>query len=632
MVGFSVLISTALAAQSALAGSVIRSRTNYAVKERHHVPRQWKRVARAPAEGIINLNIALKQSQFEELERQLYQVSDPSHQKYGNHLTSEEVDELVRPSSQTLDSTHEWLLENGIDASSLRYSSAKDWIHLSIPVKDAERLLDTEYHVYEHEAGGQIIRTPNWSLPMHLHQYIDAIQPTTSFMRAAPRSSYNPIEAKINSRHTNVIEGQLSAGHTPSGYTPPSNTTLSALCDVAAVSPECFQALYGTGKYKPKAAGKNKIGFNNFIGEVPIRADDALFLLKYRPDAVASAYQFKYVSINGGPVQNTTLTAEQLADGLGKEANLDLTAITGISYPTPITAYSTGGQPPFNASIGTSKNTNEPYADWLNYVLAQPTSEIPQVISTSYGDEEQTVPEFYAKRVCEQLAQLGARGVSVLFSSGDYGVGDNGTCFSNDGKNTTMFVPDFPTSCPYITSVGATKFFEPEVAAYRATGIDPINGVYHGGWSTGAGFSNYFARPSYQEKVVSAYVKKLNGTFDGLYNKTGRAYPDISAQGFYFAYVWNQTYGSISGTSASTPLMSGIIALINDALLSKGKPVLGFLNPWLYSKGHKGFTDILSGSAVGCDTAGFPVTEGWDPATGFGTPNFPELLKLAGAN
>lgn len=78
--------------------------------------------------------------------------------------------------------------------------------------------------------------------------------------------------------------------------------------------------------------------------------------------------------------------------------------------------------------------------------------------------------------------------------------------------------------------------------------------------------------------------------------------------------------------------MSGIIALINDALLSKGKPVLGFLNPWLYSKGHKGFTDILSGSAVGCDTAGFPVTEGWDPATGFGTPNFPELLKLAGAN
>lgn len=434
-------------------------------------------------------------------------------------MTSEEVNELIRPSSQTLDSTHQWLSDNGIDASSLSYSGAKDWIHLSISVEDAERLLDTEYHVYEHEEGGQIIRTPNWSLPLHLHKHIDAIQPTTSFMRAAPRSSYNPArKPRIAPRHTNIIEGQLSAGHTPSGYTPPSNTTLSEICDVAAVSPQCFQALYNID-YKPKSAGKNKIGFNNFLGEVPIRADDALFLLKYRPDAVASAYQFKYVSINGGPVQNTTLTEEQLVAGLGKEANLDLTAITGISYPTPITAYSTGGEPPFNASIGAVSDTNEPYADWLNYVLAQPDSAIPQVISTSYGDEEQTVPEYYAKRVCEQLAQLGARGVSILFSSGDYGVGDNGTCISNDGRNTTMFLPSFPTSCPYITSVGATKFFEPEVAAYRATGIDPISGVYHGGWATGAGFSNYFPRPSYQDEVVNAYVKNLNGSFDGLYNK-----------------------------------------------------------------------------------------------------------------
>lgn len=435
-------------------------------------------------------------------------------------MTSDEVEQLVRPSSKTLDSTHEWLLDNGIDASSLSYSSAKDWIHLSIPVKDAERLLDTEYHVYEHEAGGQIIRTQNWSLPLHLHKHIDAIQPTTSFMRAAPRSSYNPRNSKVVSRHTNVVEGQLSAGSFPAGYTPPTNPKLSKLCDIAAASPQCFQALYGTGDYKVKSAGKNKIGFNNFLAEVPIRADDALFLLKYRPEAVASAYQFQYVSINGGPVQNTTLTADQLENMKGGEANLDLTAITGISYPTPITAYSTGGEPPFNASIGEDSNTNEPYGEWLSYILAQPDSAIPQVISTSYGDDEQTVPEFYAKRVCEQLAQLGARGVSLLFSSGDQGVGVNGTCISNDGKNTTMFVPTFPSSCPYITSVGATKFFEPEVAAYRATGIDPINGVQHAGWSTGAGFSNYFARPSYQEKVVSNYVKNLNGSFDGLYNKS----------------------------------------------------------------------------------------------------------------
>ncbi len=62
------------------------------------------------------------------------------------------------------------------------------------------------------------------------------------------------------------------------------------------------------------------------------------------------------------------------------------------------------------------------------------------------------VPKDYAKRVCNGLAQLGARGVSVIFSSGDYGVGDGNPdpatqeCFTNDGLNNTRFIPAFPAS------------------------------------------------------------------------------------------------------------------------------------------------------------------------------------------
>jgi len=98
----------------------------------------------------------------------------------------------------------------------------------------------------------------------------------------------------------------------------------------------------------------------------------------------------------------------------------------------------------------------------------------------------------------------------------------------------------------------------------------------------------------------------------------GRGYPDIAAQGLYFEYVWNNSNGVISGTSAATPLMSSVLALVNDALISSGLKPLGFLNPWLYSKGYKGFTDILSGGNGGCNTTGFPVTKGWDAVTGFG--------------
>lgn len=43
----------------------------YAVKERHVVPKQWTRLGRAPADTVLELRIALKQSQFDKLERHL---------------------------------------------------------------------------------------------------------------------------------------------------------------------------------------------------------------------------------------------------------------------------------------------------------------------------------------------------------------------------------------------------------------------------------------------------------------------------------------------------------------------------------------------------------------------------------
>lgn len=257
---------------------------------------------------------------------------------------------------------------------------------------------------------------------------------------------------------------------------------------------------------------------------------------------------------------------------------------------------------------------------WLQYVLAQPN--IPQVISSSYGDDEQTVPLSYARSVCNQFAQLGARGVTFLCSSGDSGVGGSGKCFSNDGKNRSEFLPSFPDGCPYVTSVGATKNFNPEVAAF-----DPRNN-----FASGGGFSNYFPRPSYQSSVVPAYISGLGSQFSGLYNTTGRGYPDISAQGQRFVTIWNGTVVLLDGTSASCPTAAGVLTLVNDALLAAGKPVLGFLNPWLYSQGYKAFTDVTSGSAIGCNSTGFPAKTGWDAVTGFGTPFFPNIEALALGN
>ena len=55
--------------------------------------------------------------------------------------------------------------------------------------------------------------------------------------------------------------------------------------------------------------------------------------------------------------------------------------------------------------------------------------------------------------------------------------------------------------------------------------------------------------------------------------------------------------------------------MLNDARISAGKPVLGFLNPWLYEVGYAGLNDITVGNNPGCGTEGFNSTIGWDPGT-----------------
>lgn len=100
------------------------------------------------------------------------------------------------------------------------------------------------------------------------------------------------------------------------------------------------------------------------------------------------------------------------------------------------------------------------------------------------------------------------RSISALFSSGDSGVGGNGECFSNTDPAKAMFLPEFPTSCPWVTSVGATKGYAPEVAVTR--------------FGSGAGFSNYFSMPAYQTAAVEGYLSTIGNLYAGLYNASGK--------------------------------------------------------------------------------------------------------------
>ena len=150
---------------------------------------------------------------------------------------------------------------------------------------------------------------------------------------------------------------------------------------------------------------------------------------------------------------------------------------------------------------------------------------------------------------------LGARGTSIIVSSGDGGVA------GNTSQQCTNFVPTFPSTCIFVTSVGST------------TGIIETAS----GFSSG-GFSNVFTTPGYQIVAVETYLSIIGNLNAGKFNRLGRAFPDVSAQGQNVVEALNGIGRLISGTEASSTAFASIIALINDVLLSNGNGFLGFLN------------------------------------------------------
>src|SRR6266702_2708584 len=161
-------------------------------------------------------------------------------------------------------------------------------------------------------------------------------------------------------------------------------TVLSSRDEPEDVTPEYLRRLYKTFDYVPAATGKNSLGITGYNNEIPSRLDLTVFMTVLRNDAVDAIFTVE--PVNGG--------------------------------------------------------TNDTFISWLAYVLKK--ENIPQTISFSYGEDEKNYPPEYLKSVCDLFAQLGARGVSVLFATGDHGVG-KGDC--KDGSGKVQFIPTFPSSC-----------------------------------------------------------------------------------------------------------------------------------------------------------------------------------------
>jgi subtilase family serine protease len=235
--------------------------------------------------------------------------------------------------------------------------------------------------------------------------------------------------------------------------------------------------------------------------------------------------------------------------------------------------------------------------------------------------------------------------ITVLAGSGDSGATN---LKANQSSYYTFPVTAWPASDPLVTAVGGTRLNlnasgnrnSADTAwndTYSQTANELVNGdAGPNPLASGGGKSVLFGRPGYQNPVA-----RVVGNHRGV--------PDISMSAACTGTVnVYQGFGGqqpgwypVCGTSESTPLFAGIVAL---AAQVAGHPI-GLINPALYQLAAEhapGIVSITSGNNTvtfrqggkSHTVHGFSARTGYNLATGLGTVNaaslVPELARAAG--
>ncbi|KAH6662175.1 Pro-kumamolisin [Halenospora varia] len=648
-----VVIQILAALAVAISASPVITPSHVVHERRSMPPQNWSKHSRLHPASVFPIRIGLAQQNLHRAEEFLSQVSHPLSADYGKHWSPQKVADMFAPSAETVFVVKAWLSGAGIDLKRVRMSAGRNWMEFNATAMEAERLLKTEYHLYNHDTGHKHIACEEYSIPSHLTEHIDIITPTVDFdkkigstRRLHKDDQIPPPLQHLNKRNKRELGKAIVGSATDASNPKQGAAVVNALmtlenCD-SMITPACLQALYDMPPGS-KAATNNTMGVVEYTPQAFLQKDMDIWFKQFSPDQVGRAPNTNL--IDGAIVQTMNQSFS-----LNGESALDLQYAMGLIYPQQVTLYQVGdivAGGSFNNFLdaidgsyctfmgGDSKDPNidAQYPDTQPGGFTGPKNcggfTSTNVISTSYGFNEADLGRKYEERQCAEYMKLGLQGVTVLYSSGDFGVaGNGGQCINpvtgafNNGSSG-MFNPSFPGGCPWITSVGATQIVNgstvrtPEIASQKV--------IFSGG-----GFSNIFAMPSYQSNAVKSYFSnnKIPYGAERFNNsQTVRGFPDVSANGVNYVVAVNGQFSLAFGTSASAPTFGTMVNMINEERIAVGKKPVGFINPVLYANPTM-MTDIRFGGNQGCGTPGFNSTDGWDPVTGLGTPNYPAMMKV----
>ncbi|NXW93706.1 TPP1 peptidase, partial [Alopecoenas beccarii] len=371
------------------------------------VPPGWAHTGRVSPGHPVQLTLALRQRGTAHLAQLVDAISDPRSPQYGQHLSLEQLRDLVQPSTATLMTVLKWLQGHGVENCSS--VTTLDFLECRMPASTAERLLPgAEFHQYV-KGQRSLVRSPlPYTVPEELAGHVDFVGGLHRF--PAERKVVSRAWAKKN--ESGQHHGGRAAFH-------------------LGVTPSIIRKRY------------NMTGGD--IGLLPNNSQAcAQFLEQYFHPADLAEFMQLFGSSFGHRSQVDQVVGHQGTGKAGLEASLDVEYIMSSGANISTWVFSNAGR----------HESQEPFLAWL--LLLSNMSSLPWVHSVSYGDDEDSLSLAYMERVNVEFMKAAARGLTILFASGDDGAG----CRRVSGGNHT-FRPSFPASSPYVTTVGGTSFKNP---------------------------------------------------------------------------------------------------------------------------------------------------------------------------
>jgi tripeptidyl-peptidase-1 len=533
------------------------------------------------------LVISIHQNNIELLKRELYERATPGHPQYQQWFSREEIGEKVENKKGT-QSVFQWLRSHNVPL--IDSSPYGEYIYATAPLSHWENILNTTFFKWRRmEDANEVYRCESFHLPHFVKKHISTIFHTTDL---PPMVFHSPHFQEVNV-------------HSASRRLPGA---------VGYIWPQYLYDLYEI----VRNADTNDWNISQAIFSTNNGQYSADDVLQFQKTFGVSQTGVDY--INRPPINCKTNL------GVCFEGNLDLQYIMAMAEN--IKTY-----------FWYEYNYNDPFVNFIINVVNNPSP--PQVLSFSWVCFESSMGANELKHFEIEAMKAVAQGITIVAGTGDDGVSGygNNRCDWNSSSsnvrwttNTTWngvgYFPMYPATCPYVVAVGGTmgpNFGTSEVAAQSP--LSPF--------TSGGGFSTYYSRPPYQYNVVNQYLEVGPVPPPG-FNPLGRAYPDISFIGVFFAVCNGGGFYATSGTSCTSPLAGGLFNLINIERKKRGMTSIGFVHPTLYANAHL-FNDIVFGNntcrgggtdAICCSHAGFQCASGWDPVTGLGSIQYPALLSM----